>query len=419
MSPPRSAPDAAGARRAAPPRRSAGAGLAAAQPVGCRTCCCCPAVMLELLIHIVPMLVGIWMSFLKLTQFYIANWSAAPCAGLRQLPGRARLRQRRSARPCCTRSSSPSLFTCSSVGLSWLFGMAAAVAAAAAVPGPGAAAHAVPRAVRAAGLRRHHHLELHAPAGHRPGQPRPASTNLHLDRRPAVLADRRQQPSSSIVVVAVWRPWPFAFLMLMAGLQNIPDELYEAAAVDGAGIWRQCAHITLPLAAAGQPGAAAGAVPVDVQRLQHAVRAVRRRRRRSRRTSSRSTSTSARSSPGTSARLGDVGAAAAVPAAWSPAVYLLRHQPEEARRCVRPPVRFRVVPLGRADRARRCSPLVPLYVMVSSSLKPLQDVQGDFTWCPTHADHPAVHRHLDDGAAGAVLRQQPDRVHGRDRLLAW
>ena len=33
----------------------------------------------------------------------------------------------------------------------------------------------------------------------------------------------------------VWRLWPFAFLMLMAGLQSIPDEVYEAAAVDGAG----------------------------------------------------------------------------------------------------------------------------------------------------------------------------------------
>ncbi|WP_020390123.1 hypothetical protein [Kribbella catacumbae] len=35
-----------------------------------------PAVLLELLIHIVPMLVGIWMSFVKLTKFFIANWSA-------------------------------------------------------------------------------------------------------------------------------------------------------------------------------------------------------------------------------------------------------------------------------------------------------------------------------------------------------
>jgi len=41
-----------------------------------------PAVLAELLIHIIPMLVGIWMSFVKLTKFFIANWSAAPWAGL-------------------------------------------------------------------------------------------------------------------------------------------------------------------------------------------------------------------------------------------------------------------------------------------------------------------------------------------------
>src|SRR6185503_4338445 len=41
-----------------------------------------PAVVLELLVHIVPMLYGAWMSLLKLTQFYIRNWSAAPFVGL-------------------------------------------------------------------------------------------------------------------------------------------------------------------------------------------------------------------------------------------------------------------------------------------------------------------------------------------------
>ena len=42
-----------------------------------------PAVVLELVIHVVPMLTGIYMSFLKLTKFFIANWAAAPFAGLR------------------------------------------------------------------------------------------------------------------------------------------------------------------------------------------------------------------------------------------------------------------------------------------------------------------------------------------------
>ena len=40
-----------------------------------------PAVVFELAIHIIPMLTGIWMSFKKLTKFFIANWSGAPDAG--------------------------------------------------------------------------------------------------------------------------------------------------------------------------------------------------------------------------------------------------------------------------------------------------------------------------------------------------
>ena len=41
-----------------------------------------PALLLELLIHLVPMVVGIVMSFKELTQFYIRDWSQAPWTGL-------------------------------------------------------------------------------------------------------------------------------------------------------------------------------------------------------------------------------------------------------------------------------------------------------------------------------------------------
>jgi multiple sugar transport system permease protein len=50
----------------------------------------------------------------------------------------------------------------------------------------------------------------------------------------------------AVVVVSVWRNWPFAFLCIVAGLQGIPRELYEASAIDGAGIWQQIRRITLP-----------------------------------------------------------------------------------------------------------------------------------------------------------------------------
>ncbi|HEX2094259.1 MAG TPA: sugar ABC transporter permease [Longimicrobiaceae bacterium] len=50
-----------------------------------------------------------------------------------------------------------------------------------------------------------------------------------------------------VVLADVWKTTPFVALLLLAGLQSIPTELYEAAAVDGAGRWWQLRHITLPL----------------------------------------------------------------------------------------------------------------------------------------------------------------------------
>ncbi|HUX52384.1 MAG TPA: sugar ABC transporter permease [Spirochaetia bacterium] len=52
---------------------------------------------------------------------------------------------------------------------------------------------------------------------------------------------------TSIIGVAVWRYFPFVTLMLLAGLQGIPKELYEVAAIDGANAWRRFLHVTWPL----------------------------------------------------------------------------------------------------------------------------------------------------------------------------
>jgi multiple sugar transport system permease protein len=50
----------------------------------------------------------------------------------------------------------------------------------------------------------------------------------------------------AIILLAVWKNFGYNMLILTAGLQSIPDELYEAAQVDGAGAWRRFLHITLP-----------------------------------------------------------------------------------------------------------------------------------------------------------------------------
>ncbi len=49
-----------------------------------------------------------------------------------------------------------------------------------------------------------------------------------------------------ICVISIWLASGINFIFISAGLRNIPDELYESAAIDGAGYWRQQRHITLP-----------------------------------------------------------------------------------------------------------------------------------------------------------------------------
>jgi multiple sugar transport system permease protein len=51
----------------------------------------------------------------------------------------------------------------------------------------------------------------------------------------------------AITLLAVWRSFGYALVIYVAGLQTIPESLYEAAQLDGAGPWRQLKDITLPL----------------------------------------------------------------------------------------------------------------------------------------------------------------------------
>jgi multiple sugar transport system permease protein len=51
----------------------------------------------------------------------------------------------------------------------------------------------------------------------------------------------------AVLIVSLWGSFPFFTLFFLAGLQGIPDEQYESASVDGANLWLQFRHITLPL----------------------------------------------------------------------------------------------------------------------------------------------------------------------------
>jgi len=66
------------------------------------------------------------------------------------------------------------------------------------------------------------------------------------DTQPAWLA----QPKTALTCVAVvhmWKGFGWGFIILLAGLQNIPRQLYEAAKIDGAGAWQIFRRITFPL----------------------------------------------------------------------------------------------------------------------------------------------------------------------------
>jgi multiple sugar transport system permease protein len=53
--------------------------------------------------------------------------------------------------------------------------------------------------------------------------------------------------TAAITILAVWRSFGYALVIYVVGLQAIPEPLYEAAELDGAGTWRMLRDITLPL----------------------------------------------------------------------------------------------------------------------------------------------------------------------------
>lgn len=203
-----------------------------------------PAVLLELAIHIVPMLTGIYISFIQLTRFYIRRWTEAPVVGLENY-GIALDFDSTVGRQLLHSFLITCAFTVLVVGLSWGLGMAAAVA--------------LQKPFRSRGLWRTLFLVPYA----LPLYAGIITWNFMLQRDTGAvnhvivdqlgLADDRpfwligDNAFVSLVVVAIWKMWPFAFLMLMAGLQSIPGDVYEASALDGATPLRQWRLITLPM----------------------------------------------------------------------------------------------------------------------------------------------------------------------------
>lgn len=51
----------------------------------------------------------------------------------------------------------------------------------------------------------------------------------------------------SVIIVDIWHWTPFCFLLFLAGLESLPQDVFEAAKIDGAGPWQELLYVTLPL----------------------------------------------------------------------------------------------------------------------------------------------------------------------------
>ena len=203
-----------------------------------------PAFALELLVHVVPLLVGIVISVLRLTPRELRDWTTAPYIGLDNY--RAWLGPDGAIGDEVLASVGRTvLYTVLVVGGSWCLGMLAAVTLAAPTRGRSfwqvffLVPFALPAFVTVLSWR----FMLDRDNG---------MVNRLLVDDLGVVDDRPfwligDNAFWAIVVVSVWRLWPFAYLVLAAALRTVPEELYGSAALDGASTWQRFRRITLPL----------------------------------------------------------------------------------------------------------------------------------------------------------------------------
>ncbi len=71
--------------------------------------------------------------------------------------------------------------------------------------------------------------------------------SLHIIKQPIVFLAFPATAMPAIISVDVWKTTPFMILLILAGLQMIPDELYEAARIDGANAWQRFWSVTFPM----------------------------------------------------------------------------------------------------------------------------------------------------------------------------
>ncbi len=70
---------------------------------------------------------------------------------------------------------------------------------------------------------------------------------IGLIKSPSAMLNSSANALMGIIIADVWKTTPYMALLLLGGLQTIPNNLYESSSLEGAGRWQQFRHITLPL----------------------------------------------------------------------------------------------------------------------------------------------------------------------------
>lgn len=203
-----------------------------------------PALVFELIVHVIPILLGLWASLTSLTQLTIRDWTTAPIVWLQNY--------RNGLDPDGPIGAAvwasflrTAVFAVLVVSLAWGIGMLAAYLLSTDFRGRAAlrafflVPFALPAFVGVIGWSFMFNRDSGA-INHL------IVDNLGLlDEKPFWLIGGNA--FWAVVVVSAWRLWPFAFLMLLAALQNVPVEIYEAGTLDGASRWQQFRRIILPI----------------------------------------------------------------------------------------------------------------------------------------------------------------------------
>lgn len=203
-----------------------------------------PTIIFMMLVHLLPMLQGIWMSFLKLNQFTLVKYLKAPFVGMDNYIGllfNSDNPVRQGLNFAIRNTAIYAVIV--TIGV-MIMGLMMAMLLNRDFPGRGIARTAmllpwvVPSYVvgvlwgfmwQQNGIINYFLVDV-----------------LHLfNDKPFWLLG----PNTiwAIIIPTIWRGWPFLMVIFLAGLQTIPEDIYEAATIDGANKLRQFWNITLPM----------------------------------------------------------------------------------------------------------------------------------------------------------------------------